>query len=49
MKFTVYFRGSLTFEAKDIEDAWEVWFKERDKIENIDIDDSDIIQGGDLD
>lgn len=43
-EFSVYFRGSLTFKAKDIEDAWEVWFKERDKIKNIIIDDSDIYE-----
>ena len=42
-EYTVYFRGSLTFKAKDIEEAWEVWFKERDKIKNIIIDDSDIL------
>lgn len=36
MKFTVYFRGSLTFEAENIEEAWEIWFKEKAKIKNLD-------------
>ena len=42
IEYTAYFRGSLTFKAKSIEDAWEVWFKEKAKIKNIDIDDIDI-------
>lgn len=44
-EFTAYFRGSLSIKAESIEDAWEKWFLEREKIKNINIDDIDIYKG----
>ena len=41
-EFTAYFRGSLLIEAESIEEAWEKFFEQKDKIKSLIIDDIDI-------